>query len=149
MTKIPPKPLFSYFQRLRVYFFILQDQWHVGHFRYFEGHFGRFRGVRVFLVILEVLGCLWPFLRFWVYLGHFKSLGVLSSLYRFEGILVILGFKGILVIFQVQGVFWSFYRLQGYFGNFQVFGIFQSYYWFQGYFGHFLCFGGILIIFRF
>ena len=40
------------------------------------------------MVILEVSGCLWPFLRFWVYLGHFKGLGVLLSLYRFEGILV-------------------------------------------------------------
>ena len=46
------------------------------------------------MVILEVLGCLWPFLRFWVYLDHFKGLGVLSSLYRFEGILVIFRFQG-------------------------------------------------------
>ena len=46
------------------------------------------------MVILEVLGCLWPFLRFWVYLGHSKGLGVLLSLYRFEGILVILRFQG-------------------------------------------------------
>ena len=44
---------------------------------------------RYFFVILEVSSYLWPFWRFWVYLGHFKGLGVFSPLYRFEGILVI------------------------------------------------------------
>ena len=43
----------------------------------------------VFLVILEVSDCLWPFFRVLVYLGHFKGLGVFSSLNRFESILII------------------------------------------------------------
>ena len=54
---------------------------------------GHFRSFRVFLVISEVSDYLWPFLRFWVYLGRFKDLGVLLSLYRFEGILVIFRFQ--------------------------------------------------------
>ena len=112
---------------------------------------------------------LWPFLRVLVYLGHFKGLGVLLPLYRFEGILVILGFGVILVIFQVSRVFWTIFRIQGYFGhffsrfggyfchflglgdilvNFQFFGYFGHFSKFGGYFGQFLGFGIILVTFQ-
>ena len=123
-----------------------------------QRYFGCFRGFRVFLVILEVSSCLWPFQRFWVYLGHFKGLGVFSSLYSFEGILFIffLRFMGILEIFQVQGsfghfivlggVFWSFLGFQIILINFQVSGLFWPFFRFQGYFCHFLGFRGILVI---
>ena len=74
---------------------------------------------------------------------------------------IFLGFEGILVIlfghFWVSRVFWSFFRLRGYFGhffgfweyfdNFKVSGVFWSFFRFWGYFGHFLGFRGILVIF--
>ena len=51
-------------------------------------------------------------------MGHFKGLGVFSSFYRFEGILVIfrfqeyfghfLGLGGVFWSFIVLGVIWSF-----------------------------------------
>ena len=52
-------------------------------------YLGNFRGFGVCLVILEVVGYLWSFSTFWVYLSHVKGLGVFSSFYMFEDILVI------------------------------------------------------------
>ena len=50
-------------------------------------------------------------------------------------------------LFFVSGVFWSFFRFRGYFGNFWVSGLFWSFFGFREYFGHFVGFGSILVIF--
>ena len=62
----------------------------------------------------------------------------------FGGILVI-GFKGILVMFNVIGVFRSFCRFMGYFGNFKVSGVYMSFFRFKRYFGNFGGFIGALV----
>ena len=130
MTKIPLNPYFGNFRGFRCILFILQDQWYVGHFRYFEGYFGRFIGLEVYWLFqgfqglfgnLEVSGCLWPFLRFWFYFGSFQR------------------FRDIFVTLQVSGIFWSFFRFRG--GILVIFR-FQDYFCqflgFEVYFGHFL-----------
>ena len=73
-----------------------------------------------------------------------------------------MGFEGILVIlfghFWVSRVFWSFFRLRGYFGHFMDFGGILVIFWvvrgilvilgFQRYFGYFLGFEGISVILK-
>ena len=71
-----------------------------------------------------------------MYLGHFKGLGVFYSFYRFEGF---------------------FFFFQGYFGNFlgsgdilvifYVYGSILVIFWFQEYFCYFLGFRDISVIF--
>ena len=65
------------------------------------------------------------FFRFWAYFYHLLGLRGIFVIYKFWGCFVFLFFfffflvlGGILVIFQVLGLFWSFSRIQGYFGNF-------------------------------
>ena len=61
------------------------------------------------------------------------------------GDILVIGFRGILVMFNVIGVFRSFCRFMGYFGNFKVSGVYMSFFRFKMYFGNFGGFIGALV----